>query len=241
MGKSLLERQARLVEFMTSGAAIFGKPGDLPVAADLQGIDRILLGVEAQLSHAKRVQKIMAVLPRTFALLGSRNGRIVHAFAESSPPTTISRLENARQFFQFLSSGWEDLTLPPYIGDVAACEIAFARVDYDGGVVEEDRSGRPGAIRRSPAAQLLRCTYDVRQVFETKPVPTSKQAEPKRRDVRLAVATGPGASRPQVLEVVPSVFDLLAALDDWVDPPDKADSGTLIADLARSGLIEVHP
>jgi hypothetical protein len=236
MAKSLLERQTSLVEFVTSGAAIFGKPGDLPVAADLQGIDRALLSVEAQSFHAKRIQKIMAVLPRTFALLGDFKERIIHEFAQRCPPTTISQLEYARQFCQFLSVGWEEL--PPYIGDVAACEIALA--DSDGVTVEQDGSGRPGAIRRSPAAQLLRCAYDIRQVVETKPVPISKQAELKQRDVRLAVAIAPGSGRPQVLEVAPSVFDLLAALDDWVDPPDEAGSATLVADLARSGLIEVH-
>src|ERR1700733_13863862 len=82
MAKSLLERQASLVEFMTSGSAIFGKASDAPVAADLLGIDRALLSVEAQFSHAKRMQKIIAVLPRTFAQLGSRKERIIRAFVE---------------------------------------------------------------------------------------------------------------------------------------------------------------
>jgi len=47
-----------------------------------------------------------------------------------------------------------------------------------------------------------------------------------------------------VFEVIPAVFDLLAALSDWTDPggldagPDFA---KFLADMAARGLIEVRP
>jgi len=67
------------------------------------------------------------------------------------------------------------------------------------------------------------------------------------------VALPPGADGPQVLEVVPAIFDLLAALDDWTDPapslPSPACGGgsgrgpefaQLLWELAARGLVEVH-
>lgn len=244
MAKPLLERQVNLIEHMTSGAAIFGREGDLSLAPDLEGIDRTLLRIEAQFSYAKRMEKITAVLPRTFALLGRGETEIVQEFVEICPPTTINRVENARQFQQFLSSRWmHEAPDPPYIRDVAACELACAEVDAD----VQDRESRLGkeacctprcGIRRCPAVVLLRCAYDVRPIFEAGP----QQAVPKRRETLLVIALPPGASRPQVLEVVPAIFDLLAALDNWTDPvaPDEdPDFAELLMELTARGLVEV--
>lgn len=64
MTRPLLERQVSLVEHLTGGAAIFdGADGS---TVDLEGIDGALLRVEARLSYAKRMEKITAVLPKTF-------------------------------------------------------------------------------------------------------------------------------------------------------------------------------
>ena len=242
MAKPLLERQVNLIEHMTSGAVIFGAEGDS--AADLEGIDRALLRVEAQFSYAKRMEKITAVLPRTFELLESEDAH-VRAFVESCPPTTLSRLENACQFHRFLVSCWKhEAPDPPYIGDVAALEIACAKIDSDPEHHSSDRAtgadpAHSGDIRRGPSVILLRCTYDVRCIFET----GSEKAVPVKRDAPLVVALPPGADGPQVFEVAPALFDLLAALDDWTDPQglDVApDFAKLIADLAARGLIEVR-
>jgi len=85
---------------------------------------------------------------------------------------------------------------------------------------------------------LLRCAYDVRPIFE----PGAVKTAPVKRDTLLAVATPPGAGGAQVLEIMPAIFDLLAALDDWIDPTGlNADPGLarLLEDLAARGLIEV--
>jgi hypothetical protein len=243
MTKPLLERQVNLIEHMTSGVAIFSREGDLSRASDVEGIDRTLLRIEAQFSYAKRMEKITAVLPRTFALLGRGETAIVREFVEICPPTTINRLENARQFQRFLLSRWgQEMPDPPYIRDVAACELACAEVDADV-QVRDSQFGKascspPRGIRRCRAAVLLRCAYDIRPIFET----GLQQAVPKRRETLLVIALPPGANRPQVLEVVPAIFALLAALDDWADPValhEDPDCAGLLMDLTARGLVEV--
>jgi hypothetical protein len=66
---------------------------------------------------------------------------------------------------------------------------------------------------------------------------------PVKRDTTLFVAMPPGADGAQVFEVIPAIFDLLAALDDWTDlqgldvDPDLAN---LLADLTARGLVEAR-
>jgi hypothetical protein len=244
MANRLLDRQVSLAEYMTSAAAIFGDSRDSPLAPALQGIDSGLLRLEAHFSHAKRIEKITAVLPKTFELMGAGQAQIVREFVETCPPASISRLENARQFHGFLSARrMREDPDPPYICDVAACELACAEVDAD----DEDRGlpldneGRDASrrgIRRCPAVVLLCCAYDIRPIFEA----GLGQVAPARRETRLVVALPHGADRPQVFEVPPAVSDLLAALDDWTDPlkldvvPQLA---KLLDDLIGHGLVEV--
>jgi hypothetical protein len=241
MAKPLLERQVSLIEHLTSPAAIFGGGGDR--TADLKGIDHALLRVEARFSYAKRMEKITAVLPKTFELLGSGDA-YVRAFVDSCPPTTLSRLENACQFHRFLVSCWKrEAPDPPYICDVAAFEIACAKVDADPEHHSSDRAtgtdrAHSNDIRRCPNVILLNCTYDVRPIFES----ASGKAVPVKRNTPLAVAMPPGAEGPQVFEVIPAIFDLLGALDDWTDPQGLGadpDFAKLLANLTERGLVEV--
>jgi hypothetical protein len=237
----LLERQVRLVAYMTSSAAIFGGGGSLP--PELEGIGRALLRVEAQFSYAKRMEKISAVLPRTFELLGSNEAAVVREFVETCPPTSLSRLENARQFHGFLASRWKrEAPDPPYICDVAACEISCAEVDAAPQDRQPDRmasADHRSGMRRSQNIVLLRCAYDIRPIFETGP----KKAAPVKRDTPLVIALPPDADGPQVFEVVPAIFDLLSALDNWSDPREweaGRELGPLLADLMACGFIEAH-
>ncbi len=254
MAKPLLERQVSLIEHLTSGAAIFGGAGGS--APDLEGIDQALLRVEAKFSYAKRMEKITAVLPRTFELLGSSRDAHARAFVERCPPTTLSRLENACQFHRYLVSCWtRQAPDPPYIGDVAAFEIAWAKVDADPEHHSSDRATRADrargrGVRRCPHVILLRCAYDIRPIFEA-PLSTlprmrgrvGEGAVPVKRDAPLVVALPPGSDGPQVFEVAPAIFDLLAALNDWTDPEGldvEPDFAKLVADLVARGLVEVR-
>src|SRR5258706_479997 len=171
------------------------------------------------------------------------------------PATTLSRLENACQFHRYLVSCWtRQAPDPPYIGDVAALEIAWAKVDADPEHHSSDRATRadraPGSgVRRCPHVILLRCAYDIRPIFEA-PLPTlprmrgrvGEGAAPVKRDAPLVVALPPGSDGPQVFEVAPAIFDLLAALNDWTDPEGldvEPDFAKLVADLVARGLVEV--
>ena len=82
----LLDRQARLLEYLTSGSAIFGGDCDAPVDQALQGIDGGLLRLEAQFSHQKRMEKIKSVFPRTFRLLERDCDTMACEFAARVPP-----------------------------------------------------------------------------------------------------------------------------------------------------------
>ncbi len=163
MPKRLLERQVSLLDYLTSSGAIFGDKHDTPLDPALQGIDRALLRMEARFSHEKRMEKIAAVFPRTFKLLGTGRERIVREFVDACPPVDISRLENARQFHEFLRRRWRHTPpMPPYLCDVAACELACARARgaTEGRAPEADESTHSpscGHIRRGQSSLRRRC------------------------------------------------------------------------------------
>jgi hypothetical protein len=240
MAKRLLQRQASLIHYLTSAATIFGEDGRASPPSAVRGIDPNLLHVEAHFAYAKRMEKITAILPKTFELLGSREQSIVHAFIETCPPASIGRLENARQFRDFLSACCERILDPPYLPDVAACELACAEVDAgrnDQNLADEESDVPPRGIRRCRTVVLLRCAYDIRPIFEAGLGPTI----PSKRATPLVVAMAQGSNDPQVFEVIPAVFELLAALDDWTDPSTLGDApevAQLLKELVLHGLIE---
>jgi hypothetical protein len=252
MTARLFDRQADLLAYLTSSAAIFGDR-EAPAGAGIAGIDRAVLHLEARFSHQKRMEKIAAVFPRTFELLGSRLDPIVREFVETCPPSGIGRLANARQFHLFLTEHCRRARPgPKYLLDVAACELACAEVrgtDAPGPAAGKDNAAdrstaipRP-AIRRHPAMRLLRCAYDVRPRFEAARVGEAAAAPPER-DTPLAIVLPPTAEQLEVLELLPVIFELLAALEDWVPlaelgPPSAL--ADIVHDLAASGLIEVNP
>lgn len=243
MAKRLLDRQVSLLHYLTSGGAIFGGNDRAAVDAVLQGIDPALLNVEARFSHEKRLEKIAAVFPRTFALLDTSLETLIRAFVDACPPADIGRLENARQFHDFLSAQWRlQAPQPAFLPDVAACELALATVR----AAAEDRSSEsaqrpqdisPARVRRRPSVVLQRCAYDIRPAFEDGSV-----AIPVKRDTRLAIAATQAAGEPEIYELAPAVFDLLTALDDWTDLAglgDLPEADKLLANLSDAGLLEV--
>jgi hypothetical protein len=130
---------------------------------------------------------------------------------------------------------------PAYTCDVAACEMAYAELDVENQESDHAKGeiyARRGGIRRGPNVTLRRCAYDVRPIFET-----HVNAVPMKRETLLAIALPPGSNRPQIFEVIPPVFDLLTALDDWTDMPafmTGPDCANLLADLTARGLVEVR-
>jgi hypothetical protein len=242
MSGTLLDRQVRLIEHLTSGAAIFGAGGDASVDQAPPGLDGGLLHLEARFSHEKRMAKIEWVLSSTFNLLGNAKAAIIREFVEACPPASISRLENARQFHDFLSARWlDEAPEPPYLPDVAACELAYASVrssDKQGFERGEDAS--LGGIRRHRSVILVRCSYDVRSILEGR----AGEAAVAERDTPLAVSMPTGAEHPIVSELSPELFDLLEMFDNFAEPDafsNLPEVSELIADLTKRGLLEVHP
>jgi hypothetical protein len=240
----LLDRQARLLEYLTSGRAIFGGDGEVPIDHPLHGIDFRLLRLEAQFSHRKRMEKIKSVFPISFRLLEHDWDTMVGEFVRTCPPAGVARLENAQQFYDFLCGRWRETPpVPPHLSDVAACELAIARVRSGIAAAHaEPVGGKPqplGGIRRHPQVVLLRCGCDIRPVFED----ASRETAPTRRDTPLAIAIPPDAEHPRILEVSPLVFQALEMLDDWTDRSElgvASQVDELIDELARHGLVEVH-
>lgn len=239
MAERLLDRQIRLIEYLTSGNAIFGESRDAPLEPFLKGFDRAHLNLEARFSHKKRMEKIAAVFPRTFALLGSDVEMTVREFAETCPSVDIGRLENASRFGDFLALRWKSHPPPlSYLPDVAACEMACAQVranlDCSQAAARSTSPSEPTEIRRRPGIALLHTNYDIQPIFE--------QSRPHSRMIkrRVPVAVTIHAGQLKILELKAEIFDLLSALDDWVNVEGSHDMMDLVAELEEARLLEAR-
>lgn len=246
----LLDRQVELLDYLTSPAAIFDDKDEGPVPPSLRSIEPVLLHLEARFSFEKRAEKIVGVLPRTIALLANEQEEAFHTFAEISSPTSIGRLETARQFCDFLSDRWRHRSsAPAYLCDVAACELALATVrggrspsddrDVGFGVKATGSDHTPRAVRRARRAVLLRCSHDVQIVFES----DTASCKPARRDTRLAIAAPPDSADPLIFEVPAVIFDLLMALDDWTEQSlfgATIEAKAFVADLVSRGILDAR-
>jgi hypothetical protein len=244
MTNRLLDRQLSLINYLTSAPAIFGDQQRMSVDPPLDGIDRNLLHLEARFSHEKRMEKIAGIFRYTLKLLGSDRASIERAFVETSPPTSIDRLDNARQFHDFLVEYWRRRPHRlPYLADLAACEFALAQArDRARLELRSDEatecSNEPSAsaLRRHPDVVLVRCRYDIRVIF------ASDAAQPAARDVPLAITARHDSGEPVVVEIDPALFDLLAALGSWTSGRTFGETSAarrLVTDLVARGLLEM--
>jgi hypothetical protein len=239
MTQRLLDRQTRLLEYLMSGTAIFGENSDAPLDPVLQGFDRARLNLEARFSHEKRREKIAAVFPKTFVLLGNDLEAIVREFAETCPSTDISRLENARQFSNFLVLRWKSQPPPlPYLPDVTACELACAQVRaaLDGSLppAKSTSYSEPTEIRRNPGIALLHTRFDIRPIFE------ESRPHSDLIERRVSIAVTVHAGQPKIFELSTEIFDLLSALDDWATVEGSPAIKDLVLELEAGGLLEAR-
>jgi hypothetical protein len=170
MPARLLQRQISLLEYLTSADAIFGEGIDAPPVSQLQGFDLAPLRLEACFSHEKRMEKIIAAFPRTFELLDDK-ATLVRDFVAACPSVDIRRIENARQFYDFVCARWQATPpQPPYLRDVASCELAMATLHVKGKAQPSQpvTAGRAMRFRRNRDAVFLPCAYDIRPIFEPK-------------------------------------------------------------------------
>jgi len=234
----LLERQISLLEYLTSAGAIFG---GAPPARHLQGLDPALLRLEACFSHEKRMEKIVGSFARTFEIMGGEDrADIVRDFVEACPSVDIRRIENARQFYDFACARWQkNPPQPPYLRDVATCELAMAdlRTKGKGQPSQPAAAGRGVRFRRSRDAVFLPCAYDIRPIFEG-----SVSEAIERRDLMLAILIPPRSNEPAIFEVPAPVYAFLVELDTWTGGAALGgvpELDALISELAEHGLIEV--
>jgi hypothetical protein len=241
MSTRLLHLQTSLLEYLTSAAAIFGHRRALPADHDLHGVDIGRLRLEARFSFDKRLAKISSVFPRTFAIFTGDWAPVLREFVDAQPPMDIGRLGNAQQFFDFLSKRSDHAQMePPWLLDVAACELACAQVRAYAKAGESAIADPvAGAVRCRPGAVLLRCTYDVRSVFEDH----AGDGAGVERHTLLVVFIPPHVDRLQICDIGREVFDLLSACRQWTDPATLGlvrGSDELVSDLAGRGLLEVR-
>jgi len=245
MSNRLFDRQTSLLEYLSSTAAIFGDQANAPVDPALQGIDPVVLRLQARFACNKRIKKIVAVYARTFELLGTDQGLILREFVETSPATSGSTLANAREFHEFLSVRWEcEPPQPAYLPDVTACELAMTVVrnvveNHDRPTKRGKSVGLKQVIRRCRGVVPLRCVYDIRSIFDA----VAAHIIPRKRDTSLVVILPPRFRDVRIVEVEPIVVDMLMLLDDWADPSRLdtfGDRENLISHLGEQELIEVQ-
>jgi hypothetical protein len=245
MTNRLLDLQVRLLEQLASPATIFGEEAIEPAGSVLQGIDHALLRLEARFCCNKRIEKIIAALPRTFEIFGDAQRRILREFIAANPQTDVSSLVNARQFYAFLLASWECAPPEPaYLPDVAACELAMVEtrnfVEDRAAQLKKSRSNGPKRdIRRRGGVVLLRCAHDIRSIVEE----GVGNVAPARRETLLVTVLPAEPHDVRILEVTRVVFDLLARLDHWTDPITLSGAGDmekLIGHLSEHEFIEVR-
>ena len=245
MTKRLLDRQASLLDYLSSGGAMFGAQADAPADPALQAFDPGVLRLQARFICNKRIEKVIAVFPRTLQILGADRRSILGEFVEASRSTNKSTLANAREFHEFLRRRWQrSRAEPAYLRDVAACELAMAEardVAGDHGSPVEDSNGagpRPG-IRRRRNVVALRCAYDVRAIFDAR----SRDVIPPRRAISLVVTAPADFREVRLIEAAPRIVEALSRLADWTDPSALdafGDREKLLAELAANEFIEMR-
>ena len=234
----LLERQLKLLDYLTSTGAIFPGPSGAALPPALRGIDPELLHLEARFSHEKRMEKIAAVFPLTFKLFGECADTITYRFVDACPPFDIGRIENAHQFYEFLDEVWKtEAPMPRYLPDIAECEFAYATVRGRSDAAKEGTFPKVTAqtsIRRNPNIALLRTAFDLREMFESGDV----DVVPEQRVTSLAIVSYSGDVG--ILELAPEIYDLVAAFDEWVNVGGLLGMDELAVDLAEAGIVELR-
>ena len=247
MPDRLLDRQVSLLEHLTSGAAIFGDaarridrprpPGHRCRAASSRG---------AFLPREAHGEDRMGAAEDARSAWAAARAAIIRDFVEACPPVSISWLENARQFHDFLSHALASTRRPsrptcptsrlassPMPASTAATKPAAHR----NGAAEP-----PARIRRHPAMPFcVRCRHDVRSILEGRWRRCAGRAArypARRRRCR------PAPTHPIMSELSPDLFELardarrFRRSEDLLRPAGR---GRAHRRSRRRGLVEVRP
>lgn len=242
----MLARQRNLLSYLTDPSRFENDANAAEPDDTFAGLPLDRLRLIGSLSLAKRLDKIRAVLPKTWSLVNQMPG-FVEEFASCHPPKSLSRLENSEQFCHYL---YERLMLgalsPSFVFDIAAFELAVAHLRNRDPSGETDITVRqllPAGVlvRRSRHIELLRCAHDIRCVVGKNP----SDVAPMARDVYLALVSTTHATGFRALELTRDTFTLLNGMSNWRrltelnDADDRLGAG-IISMLQKNGLIELR-
>ncbi len=228
----LLQLQVALIRTLVDSAS----PGP-----ELNGIDRHRLALVADLTRAKRIDKIRALLPSTFALIGRQSTKVAHEFTVGHPALDSHSVTNALQFYRFIC---RRLRQPPYLRDVGYCELALAcACSKPSSELSSLSSPAPREVelRRARSVHLRCCKYDVCALLAG-----GHPQAVQHRAVFLVIARPPGSTSGRIFKVGEGLWRLLRMLRHWhrLQPGDAwlADAGgwDSLLRLCRQGILETR-
>lgn len=238
--QSLHQRQLSILRHVTNPRRFNGESVDRELAP--LGPDRLrLIG---DLSLGKRMEKVRSVFPRSFEYLAHDPRVTIGDFVERYPPRSATRIDNATQFSAYLHEIWREAPAdPPYLPDVVALELALAAaVVFEADGATTDRTRPIGEVHRlARGAQLLRCRFDVRVLFDS----SADRTPPVERDLCLAVLAPADGRNPRVFELTYEVFGTIRELAD-ADHDRAAPAGRSglsrgrLNELCKLGILEVQ-
>ena len=247
VAEPLFERQKAIIEFLADPAAFLCPRSEDNANRLLADLNADRLRLVGTLCLAKRLRKITAILPKTMWCLREREPNFFQDFASKYPPVSAQRYYNARQFYEYLCHAWRRKgARPPFIKDLARCELAVA---YVRGRSPESKLAPTGfsqhglyacAIRRSPDIKLLQCRYDVRTLLD----PLGAAVSVKKRLVCLLFLPAGSRSGVRVFEITPQLYRFLASLKHWCCINDfnvDRETETAIGEFVENGIVEVRP
>ena len=199
-----------------------------PIDPALQGIDRGMLHLEARFSHEKRMEKIAGGFSRDASICWAPAWTA--SCADSSTPARrwISAGSRTRASSTISCRRAGDASHPrrAYLPDVAACELACAHVRVAPQMHRRHRRQQPvdtAARRHSPQARCRAAALPPTISGRSSRTAAGHGARSKRETTAGRHFASSNGDQPQIFELAPAIFDLLTALERWVD----------IASLAR--------
>lgn len=247
--QSLLERQTRLLEHLTSSEFIFcrGKTEEAFSDPDIRGLDIGRLRLEAEFSYEKRLDRIIQIFSRTFQHYSGDAAALRRAFVDTNPPRTYERYPDARAFYEFLVERWENEPADPaFLPDIAKFEITMCKVrtfrpsDVNRALAENPPPG--SVFRLHPCAEIVSFEHDIRKIVS----PNGSSSTPPRGKIFVVMAMIEGRRQPLILDIPENSFEILDAARDWMpfDPNDlKLEDGVpspplIVRRLQPKGIVQ---
>ncbi|NKB19044.1 MAG: hypothetical protein GKS01_00730 [Alphaproteobacteria bacterium] len=232
----LLDRQIALLSYLTDPRQYDQKPE----AEGIFGIDPYRLRLEGRFSLEKRTGKLMGVFRRSFEAMRNTPGADLKSFAAAHPPHSITRYDNAAQFFEFVSDLWQK-TPPeiPHLPDLAALELALSKVMLSDLTAEDapQLDTAPGThFRLLPGTEFLICEHDIRPLLAGPQV----EMAPEKRPVYLLLAPSLEGAMPRVLELKQAAFEYLKSLQGWTSVADAEPVAALVSALIKNYVMETN-